>query len=112
MQAVRAGQAWLLLPMPGVLLTRRGLARLRRARLEEVVKLALLQAPAQRAVPVVLYGVVRAALQVLRQLGPRVAQLGVQPDQQLVLLGRPVSLLDVRVEVVVPPGAERGNGLR
>ena len=55
------------------------------------------------AVPVVLDGVVGPAWQILGNLGPLVAILGMLLDQDLVLPAGPVSTLDVWVEMVVPP---------
>jgi hypothetical protein len=47
--------------------------------------------------------IIGASGQVLGNLGPLGADLLVQVDDQHILRGRPRVLLDVRIEVVVPP---------
>ena len=51
----------------------------------------------------VLHRVVRAALQVLRNVGPLVAVLLVGLENNALLLDRPVLFVDLWVQMVVPP---------
>jgi len=60
-----------------------------------------------RRVPVILDGVVGTPRQVLGDLRPPIAQLLVQLIDELVLTLCPRCLLDVRVQVVMPPGRQR-----
>ena len=63
----------------------------------------LLHLALERGIEVVLDVVVGAARQVLGDLRPPVAVLEMKFQNSLVLLFRPSVLLDVRVQVVVPP---------
>jgi hypothetical protein len=58
---------------------------------------------------VVLDVVVGAPREVARDLGPLVAERRVRADEGRVLLLRPMAVLDYRVQVIMPPGAEEGT---
>jgi len=61
------------------------------------------------AVPVVLDRVVCSAWQVLGNLGPLVAILGMFFNQKLVLLPCPVTTLDLWIKMVVPPALQAAS---
>jgi len=58
------------------------------------------------AVPVVLDGIVCSAWQVLGNLGPLVAILGMFFNQKLVLLPCPITTLNLWIKMVVPPALQ------
>lgn len=58
------------------------------------------------AVPVVLDGVVCSAWEVVGNLGPLIAILGMFLNQKLIFLPSPVTTLDIWIKMVVPPALQ------